>query len=42
MGPRGVMVLDVGFEFCDWGSIPNECQIPRDVKLVYIQNSTHC
>ena len=28
---RGVMVLDVGCEFHDRGSIPSECQIPRDV-----------
>ena len=24
----GVMVLDVGYEFRDRGSIPSECQIP--------------
>ena len=31
---RGViMVLDMGCEFRDCGSIPSECQIPRDVDL---------
>ena len=30
---RGVMVLDVGCEFRNRGSIPSECQIPRDVDL---------
>ena len=30
---RGVMVLDVGCEFHDWGSVPRECQIPRNVDL---------
>ena len=28
---RGVMVLDVGCEFHDRGSIPSECQTLRDV-----------
>ena len=27
------MVLDVGFEFRDRGSIPSECQTPRDVDI---------
>ena len=30
---RGVVVLDVGYEFWDRGSIPSECQTPRDVDL---------
>ena len=30
---RGLMVLDMGYEFRDRDSIPSECQIPRDVDL---------
>ena len=30
---RGVMILDVGWEFRDQGSIPRECQIPSDADL---------
>ena len=30
---RGIMVLDVGCDFHDRGSIPSECQIPRGVDL---------
>ena len=30
---RGIVVLVVGWEFRDRGSIPSEYQIPRDVDL---------
>ena len=36
---RGIMVLDVGCEFRDRGSIPSECQIPRDVDLGQLYHS---
>ena len=30
---RGIIVLDVGYEFRDQGSIPGECHLSRDVDL---------